>query len=408
MQNTPKSMRLQIALFGRTNVGKSSFLNLMAGQDIAITSTVPGTTTDVVEKPMEMIGVGPVVFLDTAGLDDKSVLGKVRIQRTIKTLDRADIITLVCEAGVWTESEEMILAEAKKLNRMTIVVVNKIDLEQPSEDFLKRIRDDYNVTVVCADSSSLDNRDEYLNKFKQAVIENCPADYIKPPALLADLVPKHGLVVLLIPIDVQAPKGRIILPQVQAVRDCLDADCASLIVKENDYVATLAKLNVKPDLVVCDSQVVDFMVANTPEDVDCTTFSIIFSRLKGDMKILDAGTQVIDKLVDGDKILIAETCTHHATCDDIGRVKIPRWLAKYTKKELTYDVCAGRDYPEDLKQYKLIVHCGSCMINRQETLSRIVKAVDKNVPITNYGMCISYCNNVYERVLAPFHKNNAL
>ena len=401
MQKTPKSLRLQLGIFGRTNVGKSSFLNMIAGQDVAITSEVAGTTTDVVEKVMELLPLGPVVFLDTAGLDDETDLGKARIARTEKVYDRADIIILVVESGIWGKTEEKVIETAKSYKTPTVVVVNKIDHCSPSEEFISMVTTKCN-QVVTANSIDHDKREFYLSAFKESLIKNCPEDFIKPPPLVSDLLPAGGLAMLIVPIDLQAPKGRLILPQVQTIRDALDSDASVWVVKEREYADALTRLKVPPVLSICDSQVVLKMVADTPDSIPCTTFSILFSRLKGDLVEMARGAAAIDTLKSGDKVLIAESCTHHADADDIGRVKIPRWLRQYVGSDLEVEVYSGRDYPDNLSEYKLIVHCGSCMHNRREMLSRISKAKQAGVPITNYGIAISKVQGVLERVLTPF------
>lgn len=401
MQNAPKSLRLQIGLFGRTNVGKSSFLNMVCGQDFAITSPVPGTTTDVVEKTMELLPVGPVVFLDTAGVDDISQLSDLRLKKTNKIFDRADIFVLIIEPNVWTNFEEDVLAQAKRRKTPVIVVINKIDRKKPSDVFIKKIKTYISTAMLC---SSLDKikRDEYITVFKELVMQLCPEEFLNLPPILGDLIPKNGLVVLIVPIDYEAPKGRIILPQVQCVRDALDHNSACVVVKESEYSLFLENLKKKPDLVVCDSQVVDKMVKETPRNVKCTTFSILFSRYKGDLLEQVKGALAIKKLKPGDKVLIAEACNHHAIEGDIGRIKIPLWLKKYVGGELKIDTCAGRNYPENLKEYKVIIHCGACMITRREMLWRLYEAENKEVPITNYGVAISVMKGVLERVLEPF------
>jgi len=401
MEKTPKSLRLQIGIFGRTNVGKSSFLNMVAGQDVAVTSPVPGTTTDVVEKTMELLPIGPVVFLDTGGMDDKSVLSEKRIQKAHKALDRADVVVLVTEPGQWTGFEDAICDEAAKRKAPLIVVINKTDLGAPAPDFLQKIRGRTERIVLC---SSVDHgkRDTHVNDLKRSLLEVCPEDFLRPPPLIGDLVQAGGLAVLIVPIDLEAPKGRLILPQMQTIREVLDSDAGVMVVKEREYAALLTRLKTPPDIVVCDSQVVLKMVADTPPAVRCTTFSILFSRLKGDLIEMARGVAAIDGLKAGDKVLIAESCSHHAVEDDIGRVKIPRWLRQYTGAELDIRSSAGRDYPEDLETYKLIIHCGSCMLTRRETLFRIEKAKARGVPITNYGVAISFVQGVLDRTLAPF------
>ena len=401
MEKTPKSLRLQIGIFGRTNVGKSSFLNMVAGQDVAITSPVPGTTTDVVEKVMELLPVGPGVFLDTGGIDDASTLGSRRVERTRKVFDRADVITLILEPDQWTGFEEEICAEAAVRKIPLIFVVNKSDLRTPGGSYLEKLREKTARILICA-STDRSKRDISVAQLKGYLLEVCPEDFLTAPALLGDIMPRGGLAVLIIPIDFEAPKGRIILPQVQAIRDALDHGSMTLVVKESEYKAALAKLKMPPNLVVCDSQVVDRMVAETPKGVRCTTFSILLSRLKGDIGEMTRGAFAIGDLRPGDKILIAESCSHHAIEGDIGRIKIPGWLKQYLGFEVGIKVAAGRDFPEDVQEYKLIIQCGSCMLTRRETLARIQRAKQKGVPITNYGLCISYLQGVLERVIEPF------
>ncbi|MFP4473471.1 MAG: [FeFe] hydrogenase H-cluster maturation GTPase HydF [Candidatus Omnitrophota bacterium] len=401
MKSTPKALRLQIGLFGRTNVGKSSFLNMIAGQDVSITSEKPGTTTDVVEKTMELLPIGPVVFLDTGGLDDASDIGHLRVQKAKKIFDRADVVLLIAEPGVWGDFEDRVIAEAHLRETPVVAVINKIDLQEPDRDSVADLKCHAEQVVLCSSVDPL-RRDEYVNRLKQALIAVCPGDFLKPPALIGDLLPPGGLAVLIVPIDLQAPKGRLILPQVQTLRDALDNDAACLVVKEREYAGLLQRLNEAPDLVVCDSQAVMKMAADTPPEIPCTTFSILFSRYKGDLLEMVRGAAVIDRLKPGDRVLIAEACSHHAIEDDIGRVKIPRWLKQYTGTGVQIDTCAGRDYPQDLKKYQLIIHCGSCMLTRKEMLLRIQKARDAGVPITNYGVCISLLQGVLKRALSPF------
>lgn len=391
MQQTPKGLRLHIGIFGRTNVGKSSFLNMLAGQQVAITSEIAGTTTDVVEKPMELLPLGPVVFLDTAGLDDTSELGQKRIEKTRKVFERADVIVIVTEPNIWTEHEESVVAMAKKHTLPFIVVVNKSDTGTHA-------RTDYPFLAV---STIGNNREIYIQAFKHALLKVCPENFLNSVPLISDLIPAGGTVIFIVPIDLQAPKGRLILPQVQAIRETLDSDATAIVVKEREYRAALANLKNKPDLVVCDSQVVLKMVADTPADIKCTTFSTLFARYKGDLETAVLGARTIDNLQAGDKILIAEACTHHALEDDIGRVKIPRWLRQYTGLDLTIDTYTGHDFPKDITEYKLIIHCGSCMLNRRETLWRYEQAKEKKVAITNYGVCISFLQGVLDRVIQP-------
>jgi len=397
----PKGVRLQIGLFGRTNVGKSSFLNMIAGQDVAITSPVAGTTTDVVEKIMELLPVGPVVFLDTAGMDDISVLSEQRLKKTERIFDRADVMVLLTEPGQWGDYEERIAREAAGRQTALIIVVNKIDTAPVGSSFLEQLRQT-SEQILCVSCIEPQRREEFVHGFKELLIRVCPEDFLIPPSIVGDLLPPGGLAVLVVPIDLEAPKGRLILPQVQTIRDVLDNDAMVLTVKEREYAQVYQRLNRKPDIVVCDSQVVQKMMADTPDDVAATTFSILFARFKGDLTALARGAAVIDHLQSGDKVLIAEACSHHAIEDDIGRIKIPRWLKQYTGRRLEIHSCAGRDYPEELEQYRLVIHCGSCMLTRRETLARVERARQAGVAVTNYGICISLIQGVLKRALQPF------
>lgn len=401
MQNTPKSMRLQIAFFGQTNAGKSTLLNLLAGQDVAITSPQPGTTTDVVEKAMELRPLGPVLFLDTAGLGDHTELGKERMERTLQVLNRTDLAVLVSTASSWGKIEEELLCQLFEKNIPFIIVINKTDQFQVNQTLSQKLESFPASQVLQISAADKTNRERTLNRFTEAVLQLCPEEFLSPPPLLGDLIVPNSKVILVTPIDLQAPKGRLILPQVQAIRDSLDHEAAALCVKENFYPSLLADLKTPPALVVCDSQVVKQTIASTPERIPCTTFSILFSRLKGDLILQAKGAAAIDQLQDGDKILIAEACSHHPSEDDIGRVKIPAWLKKYTGKNLFFEVCAGRDFPDNLHEYRLMIHCGGCMFNRKEILSRLQLAASAGIPVTNYGMCIAHTQGTLERVLSP-------
>ena len=390
MDNTPKGNRLHIALLGRTNVGKSSLLNLMLGQDIAITSPVAGTTTDIVEKAMELLPLGPVLFLDTAGLDDISELSGARLKKTAKVFDRADVIILVTEPDTWTDYEESVLKKSKTRKIPMLVVINKIDLLKPSPDHLKFLqsKSERIMTVSCTDESQ---RQNYLETLKQQLLEVAPADFIGNPSLIGDLLPPGALAVLVVPIDLQAPKGRLILPQVQTIRDALDNDAMTLVVKERELAAALANLKNTPAIVVTDSQAILKVTADVPKEIPVTTFSILFARQKSDLNIMARGAAAIDSLQPGDRVLIAEACSHHALEDDIGRVKIPRWLRQYVGGDLQIDISSGRDYPDNLKKYKLILHCGACMINRREMLNRLRKAQDAGVPLPTTVWLYLFC-----------------
>ncbi len=402
MQNTPKSLRLQIAILGRTNAGKSTLLNFITNQDAAIVSEIAGTTTDLVEKPMELLPFGPILLIDSAGFADESELGSKRMDKTEKLFDRADVVLLTLRDNNWGDSEEFIVAEAKKHNQGIVAIINKSANFEVPEEFLKSVADKVGSNPIVCNLADKNERENFLTQLKDRLFMVLPEEFIKTPELLNDFVKKGDVVVLLIPIDIQAPKGRLIMPQVQTLRACLDIGAIPVMCKESEFIQTLSMLPKNPDLIICDSQMVDFMVKNTPNELKCTTFSILFSRLKADMKIMAQGALSIAKLQDGDKILIAESCSHHPTHDDIGRVKIPLLLKKKTGKNLKFEFFAGSDFPKNLKEYKLVIQCGSCMLNRRETLSRVHKAVDADVPITNYGMVISTCQGVFDRVMEIF------
>ncbi len=393
-------MRLQIAVFGRTNTGKSSLINLLAGQNVAITSPIAGTTTDTVEKAMELSPIGPILLIDTAGLDDKSALGQERIKRTSRVFERADLAVLVTTPGVWGDTEETVAERAAEHKIPLITVINKSDTLPVSSDFLEVVQK-RSKTFLQTTALPGSNRDSVVKDFRNALLKNLPENFQQVPPLAGDLLKAGELAILIVPLDIAAPKGRLIMPQVQAIRDILDHNGMTLVVKEDRYPELIKNITPKPSLVICDSQVVKMMIDNTPPDIPCTTFSVLFSRLKGDTKIFMQGCQAISKLQNGDKVLIAEACTHHPTCEDIGRVKLPSMLQKATGKELDFTFAPGRDYPENIKDFKLIIHCGSCMLNRKETLWRIECARLSNIPITNYGMAISWCQGVLEKVLIP-------
>jgi [FeFe] hydrogenase H-cluster maturation GTPase HydF len=399
MNQTPKSLRLQMGLFGRVNTGKSSLLNLLTGQDAAMTSSQPGTTTDVVEKAMELLPLGPVLFLDTAGFEDESSLGPSREARTLLALRRCDVVMLVVEAGVWGAVEERLVRMARDLKIPLMIVVNKVDVKEPSQAEMEFFRKDGR-QVLCANAVLPQGRDAFLDALKSALAAALPRS-LEPP-LLGDLLPAGGLAVMVVPIDLQAPKGRLILPQVQAIRDGLDHDASVMVVKEREWLTALDNLKRPPNLVVCDSQVVLKVAADTPPSVPLTTFSVLFSRYKGDLVTMARGAAAIHGLRSGDRVLVAEACTHHALADDIGRVKIPRWLRRFTGLDLTVDHCAHHDYPADLSSYRLVIHCGACMLNRREMLHRLRLSEEVAVPITNYGIAIAVLQGVVERALGPF------
>ena len=400
MLETPKGLRLHIGIFGRRNSGKSTLMNALIGQSVSIVSDTPGTTTDPVEKTFELAPLGPVVFIDTAGVDDESAagtLGAQRIQKTHDVLERVNIALVVVDnSGVGNFEDELIatLSEAKT---PLVVVFNKTDVAAPTPDQTALLRQSGIETVAVSAA-----RQTGIDALKEALFRQAPESCVEDPRLVGDLIGSGDLVVLVVPIDLGAPKGRLILPQVQTLRDILDSDAVSLMVKERELSSALARMSEKPKLVVCDSQVVLKVAADTPPGVRMTTFSILMSRFKGDMIGFAEGAGAISRLKPGDRILIAEVCSHHALADDIGRVKIPRWLRQYAGGHLDVDVRAGKDFPDDLTPYALVVQCGGCTVTRKQILVRQYRAARQGVPMTNYGMAISVSQGVIERALECF------
>jgi [FeFe] hydrogenase H-cluster maturation GTPase HydF len=397
MTTTPKSLRLHIAFFGRRNVGKSSLLNALTRQQVSIVSPVAGTTTDPVEKPMELLPLGPVLFIDTAGIDDTGELGVLRVEKTRQVLERTDVAVLVAEAGKWGNFEEEILAELAARKTPTVVVFNKTDAAQPDAVPAAKFAEQ---KIPVVKTSALTGTG--ILDLREALLAAAPADFIDNPAILGDLVGPGEMAVLVVPIDKEAPKGRLILPQVQAIRDLLDSDAYCLVTKERELRSALDRLKAPPKLVVTDSQAFLKVAADTPREVPMTSFSILMSRFKGDLLAQVQGTLAIENLRAGDRVLIAEACSHHPIGEDVGRVKIPRWLTQYVGAKLQIENMQGRDFPKDLADYKLVVHCGACMWNRREMLSRILKCQQAGVPITNYGLTIAYSLGIFERALQPF------
>lgn len=393
-----KSMRLHIGVFGRTNVGKSSLLNKITNQEVSIVSDIAGTTTDVVEKSMELLPVGPVTFLDTAGLDDETKLSGQRIEKTMKVVNRIDVAVVVCDFNGIGKFENDLIEKFKELKIPYLIVVNKCDLA-PKSFHIDLKSELFNIIYT-----SVKKDEKIVFKFKEALVNLLPEDFVNSPKIVGDLVPAKSTVILVIPIDKEAPKGRIILPQVQTLRDLLDNNCLSYVVKESELKDALDNLKTPPALVVTDSQAFKKVSEIVPENVSLTSFSILFARLKGDLDEFVNGARAIENLKDGDMVLILESCTHHAIEDDIGRVKIPNLLRKKTGKNLVIHNYAGHDFP-DIKDYKLIIHCGACMTNRREVLSRVLIANQNNVPITNYGVVISYCLGILPRAIKIFTEN---
>jgi [FeFe] hydrogenase H-cluster maturation GTPase HydF len=390
-------MRMHIGIFGRRNVGKSSLLNALLRQNVAIVSDVAGTTTDPVEKPMELLPLGPVLFIDTAGVDDEGMLGAMRVAKTTQVFDRTDLAVIVSDYQHWGPYEDRLVSEFEERKVPIIVVFNKIDLFAANDERRKQLQGRKIHTVHTVASQG-----EGCLQLREAILSAAPEEFVKDTPLVGDLIAPADVVVLVVPIDMEAPKGRLIMPQVQAIRDILDHDAMCMVVKERELADGLSRLAAPPQLVVTDSQAFLKVAADTPGHIPMTSFSILMARKKGDLNELVRGAMMIDTLRAKDRVLICEACSHHPIGDDIGRVKIPRWLTQYVGGGLEFEHYQGHDFPGDLSPYKLVVHCGSCIHNRREMLTRIARARQFNVPITNYGLAIAYSLGVFERALRPF------
>jgi len=396
LNQTPRGSRLHIAIFGRRNAGKSSLINALTNQNIAIVSDVPGTTTDPVYKSMEILPIGPVVIIDTAGIDDVGELGTLRIEKAYTVLAKTDLLLLVIDPSKGVESHEAEVIKKAKQNKVSVIgVLNKIDLfPQANPDVLSAT---LNIPVIPVSAVTHKGIDE----LKLAMIKLAPKDWMSS-TIIGDLISPGDTIVLVVPIDLAAPKGRLILPQVQTIRDILDHDAMALVVKERELKNAIGNLKNNPRLVVTDSQAFLKVAADTPPDVPMTSFSILFARHKGNLISLVEGAKAVEDLVPGDKVLIAEACTHHRVEDDIGTVKIPRWLRQVVGGPLDFKWVSGHELPPDIKDYKLIIHCGACMINRKEMLHRLMMAQQAGVPMVNYGVLIAYVLGILKRALAPF------
>jgi [FeFe] hydrogenase H-cluster maturation GTPase HydF len=395
MKNVPNSERAHIAIVGKRNAGKSSLVNLFLGQDLCIVSDVAGTTTDPVKKAMELLPYGPIVLVDTAGIDDAGELGEKRISKTIKIISSADFAIVVVDARERISHSELELIQyLNKVSIPFVIAVNKIEfgVNPLLLTEIKMLKATH-FEISCAENVGIDT-------LKSKVIRLLPKE--DGPPLIGDLVSQGDIVVLVVPIDLGAPKGRLILPQVQTIREALDEDTIVVVAKDKELRSVLNALKDPPELVVTDSQAIMRVAADVPDNVKLTTFSILMARYKGSLPLFVKALHTVDKLEDGDKILIAEACTHHAQADDIGKVKIPRWLRLHTKKNLDFEVSSGSDFPDDLSKYKLIVHCGGCMITRHVMQTRIKQAALMDIPIINYGVLISYMHGAIPRALMPF------
>lgn len=399
MNTTPISSRLHIALFGRRNAGKSSLINALTNQEVALVSDVAGTTTDPVFKAMEILPIGPVVIIDTAGLDDVGPLGELRIKKTHEVLNKTDIAILVIDGtkGV-TEFEEDILRIMTEKNIPVVGVINKEDLSNYSQLQKREWEKRLNLKLIEVSSKTKKG----IEELKMMIIKKAPND--ESVKLVSDLVKTGDMVILVVPIDKAAPKGRLILPQQQTIREILDAGGMALVAKDTELVNALKSINNKPSLVITDSQVFNEVGAIVPSNIPLTSFSILFARYKGDLKEFVKGIKAIEKLKDGDKILIAEGCTHHRQDDDIATFKIPLWLKQKTGKNLQFNWSSGMTFPADLESYSLIVHCGGCMLNRREMLYRISCAKEEKIPIVNYGILIAYVSGLLPRAIEIFEE----
>lgn len=405
LNNTPSADRIHIGIFGKRNAGKSSLINAITGQDLAIVSDVAGTTTDPVLKAMELLPLGPVVMIDTPGLDDEGDLGQLRIRKSYQILNKTDIAVLVTDATIGITDEDLaILKRIREKEIPYVVVRNKIDALDANETISKVFHSpslpeewltDKNYISVSSQTG------QNIYELKELIAKQVPSENITLK-IVGDLLSPNDLVVLVVPIDSAAPKGRLILPQQQTIRDILEAGAISVVTRESELKHTLSSLAQKPRMVITDSQAFKEVSKDTPEDILLTSFSILFARYKGNLQSNVEGARTLEHLKDGDKILISEGCTHHRQCEDIGTVKLPRWIENYTGKKLEFSFTSGTEFPLDLSDYALIVHCGGCTLNEREMKYRLKCAKDQNIPMTNYGIAIAYMNGILERSLMPF------
>lgn len=398
-----KDAKPHIGIFGRRNNGKSSLINAIANQEIAIVSDTPGTTTDPVKKSMEINGIGPVIIIDTAGIDDFGSLGEKRISKTMDILKIVDAAILVITNNSFDDFEKNLIDNFKNYDIPFFVIHNKSDITVLNNDFKNKIINDYNSQIIDFNTIDKVNINEIIITLKKII----PETAYKSTSLIGDLVSHGDLVLLITPIDIEAPEGRLILPQIQTIRDVLDNDCVALVAKEREIDTLIKTLSPKPKLVVTDSQVFLKADASIPKNIPLTSFSIILARQKGDFSNYIKGTPYISKLKDGDKVLILESCTHHVSCDDIGRMKIPRWLSNFTGKQLVYQVVTGlNNLPENINNFKLVIQCGGCVLTKKQVINRLKPAIDAGIPVTNYGMAIAYVHGIYNRAIAPFLKTD--
>lgn len=399
LNSTPSSERIHIGIFGKRNAGKSSIINALTGQNLAIVSDVKGTTTDPVLKAMELLPLGPVVMIDTPGLDDDGDLGALRIQKAYQVLNKTDIAILVVDGTVgMTEEDYAILRRIKEKTIPSVVVLNKADIAVPGRFMdaasLGLAPEDYFMWVSASDKSN-------IYELKELIASLVPPDDSKL-RIVSDLVKPSDFILLVVPIDKAAPKGRLILPQQQTIRDILEADAAAVVIKDNELSRTLSALGKRPAMIITDSQVFGKVSKETPDDIPLTSFSILFARYKGSLRAVVDGARTLDTLDDGDTVLIAEGCTHHRQCDDIGTVKLPSMVQDYTGKNINFEFTSGTEFPIDLSTYKLVIHCGGCTLNEREMKYRLKCTEDAHLPITNYGVAIAHMNGILERSIEIF------
>lgn len=396
-----KDAKPHIGIYGRRNNGKSSIINILTGQDIAIVSEVAGTTTDPVKKTIEIRGIGPVVLVDTAGIDDTGDLGTKRIEKSFQTLHIIDTAILVIAHNTFGNEEENLIHEFTNLDIPYIIIHNKKDIAPIDHQTRLRIESITGTLILDFCALKANGVETLINLLKRVI----PESAYQSKSLIGDLIKQGDTVLLITPIDMEAPEGRLILPQVQVIRDILDNDGIAVVVKEREIDAHIRRLQPRPALVITDSQVFPKVDASIPKDIPLTSFSIVLARHKGDFPSYLKGTPHLGKLKNGDRILILESCTHHVSCDDIGRVKIPRWISNYSGKKLEFEVVAGLNkLPQDIRNYAMVIQCGGCMITRRQIINRLKPAVDAGIPVTNYGMAIAWVHGIYERAVAPFTK----
>ncbi len=390
-----------IGIFGRRNNGKSSLINLLSGQNIAIVSDIAGTTTDPVKKSVEIHGLGPAIFIDTAGIDDSGELGNLRISKTLKAIQTIDFALLVITQNNFNSFEESLVSKFNSYNIPYLIVHNKSEVDELTTATSDKISLKTGKTAI--PFSTFEAGKNEINQLVDSIRKNMPATVWKKPSLLGDLLSYGDIVLLITPIDIEAPEGRMILPQVQSIRDILDNDCTAIVLKEREVDSFLRKTGIKPKLAITDSQVFLKADASIPKDVLLTSFSIVLARQKGDFYNYIDGTPKISALKDNDRVLLLESCTHHVSCDDIGRVKIPRWISNFTGKQLHYETVAGLDnLPRPIEEYALVIQCGGCVITQKQLQNRLRPAIEKNIPVTNYGMAIAYVQGIFNRAVAPF------